>query len=169
LLVVLAGIVYHGSQLYRIDRLQRDLADPTRIRVDADTPEVSRFAKALHLARQGEVAEAIRLYNGLRDSDDLGLRERALHNLATLYLRDAASLWNSRGVLEYSRVLTLVELAKEHYREVLRLNPANWDARHNLEYTHRITPPPREKPKADFQGTKSSVFATLPGLPGGGP
>jgi len=132
-------------------------------------PEVLRFAKAFYLAQEDEVAEAIRLYNGLRDSDDLGLRERALHNLATLYLRDAAGLWNSRGVLEYPRVLTLVELAKEHYREVLRLNPGNWDARHNLEYAYRITPPPREKPKADFQGTKSSVFATLPGLPGGGP
>jgi mxaK protein len=72
-------------------------------------------------------------------------------------------------VLEHARVDTLVELAKESYRAALRLNPDNWDARYNLEYAFRITPPPKERAKSDFQGSKSSVFATMPSLPGGGP
>lgn len=167
--VILFGFVFSSVQVYRITQLQRGLANPAEIRMDEDTPALLVFAKALQLNQEGNTAEAIRLYNGLIETTDPTLRERALHNLATLHLRRAADLWNSRGVLEYAQVLTLVELAKGYYRDALRLNPTNWNARHNLEYAHRITPPPREKPKADFQGSKASVFATLPGIPGGGP
>lgn len=169
LALVLVGIVFETGRLCRIHHLHLALADPASIQMDDDTPALLVFAKACQFDRDGRHSEAIGLYQSLRNTEDTDLRERALYNLATHYLRDAAVLWNSRGVLEYPRVNTLVELAKENYREVLRLNPGNWNARHNLEYAYRITPPPKEKPKADFQGSKSSVFATLPGLPGGGP
>ena len=36
--------------------------------------------------------------------------------------------------------LPLLELAKVGYREVLRDNPAHWDARYNLERTLRLAP-----------------------------
>ena len=77
--------------------------------------------------------------------------------------------WLVHGVREYVRVSTLIDLAKDNLRGSLRINPDNGDARYNMEYAFRITPPPREKPKADFKGTKASIFATLPGIPGGGP
>jgi mxaK protein len=169
LILALAGVVYEAARIERIVRLQHALAEPSAIHVDSGTPPLLVFAKARELERSGENAAAIRLYLSLRDIEDASLRERALHNLATLYLSEAAGLWNRRGVLEYPRVNTLVELAKENYREALRLNPGNWNARHNLEYAWRITPPPREKSKSDFRGSKSSVHATLPGSPGGGP
>jgi mxaK protein len=105
----------------------------------------------------------------LRNTGNQELQVKALYNLATLYLKDAAQRWNARGVLDAAHVGTEIELAKENYREALRLQPGNWAARFNLEYAFRITPPPKEKAKADFQGSKSSVFSTLPGLPGGGP
>lgn len=168
-LACFGGAVFHGMALFQHYRFERDLAGIGQLLVDEDTPPRLVFAKARQLGQSGDTAEAIRLYASLRDTADMDLRARALHNLGTLYLRDAAQRWNARGVLEYAHVNTEVELAKESLRESLRLNPEDWDARYNLEYAFRITPPPKEKGKSDWKGTKSSVFSTLPGLPGGGP
>lgn len=168
-LALLAGALYHGAELWRQQRLERDLAAIGQLAVDENTAPPLVFAKAWQLEQEGAENEAIRLYASLRDTPDLGLRARALRNLGTAYLRDAARRWNAHGVLEHAQVNTQVELAKENLREALRLAPEDWDARYNLEYAFRITPPPKEKAKADFQGSKSSVFSTLPGLPGGGP
>ncbi len=168
-LLLLCGAAYHGANIWRQMRLERELANPDAIIVAENTPAILIFAKARRLDEAGNSPEAVRLYASLLKNENLDLRARAYHNLGTIYLRDAARRWNARGVLEFARVNTEVELAKENYRQALRLNPQDWDARYNLEYAYRITPPPKEKPKADFQGSKSSVFSTLPGLPGGGP
>lgn len=170
LTLTLAGTsAYEAHAWYRELQLRDRIAAPSRITVDDDTPAALLLAKAGSLAQTNRVQEAIRIYHTLLNSEDPAIREPAYYNLATLYLRDGAKLWNAVGVLEYARVNTLVELAKEHFREALRLNPDHWDARFNLEYAWRITPPPKEKPKSDWKGSKSSVFSTLPGLPGGGP
>lgn len=169
LALCLGGALFEGYRLYQLNDLNQKIANPAELQIDENTPAALVFAKARQLDQAGEHQEAIRLYSSIQHTEDRLLRERVFHNLGTIYLRDGAKLWNERGVLEYARVNTLVELAKENYRETLRLNPDNWDARHNLEYAHRITPPPKERPKADWRGTKSSVFATLPGIPGGGP
>jgi len=144
-------------------------ADPAALSVDAETPPSLAFAKAWWLARAGRWQDAQQLYHGLAGRSEGTLRQRAFYNLGSLYLEQAAALWNSRGVLEYGAVLTLVELAKDNLQQALRLNPDDRDARFNLEYAYRITPPPKEKPKADFKGSKASIFATLPGIPGGAP
>lgn len=169
LALCLGGAAYEAYTLIGLDALNRTIADPSNLQVDERTPPALVFAKAYRLERDGEHQEATRLYSTLLHAADETLRARALHNLATIYLEDGARLWNARGVLEYARVNTLVELAKENYREALRLDPDDWDARYNLEYAYRITPPPKEKEKSDWTGTKSSVFSTLPGIGGGGP
>lgn len=170
LLAVLAGaIAYEAFSLYRAERYNRIIAEPQTIQVTDATPPELVFAKAHERAAAGDRPEALRLYGMLLNRGDTALRARVRYNLGTLYLQDAAALWNAKGVLEYIRVNTLVSAAKENLEEALRLEPANWDARFNLEYAHRITPPPKEKPKSDFRGSKSSVFATLPTIPGGGP
>jgi mxaK protein len=168
-LLILGGVLYHGFTIWQLETLNRAIADPDSIVVDNNTDDILVFAKAWHLEQTGNTNEAINLYSSLRSTKDTDLRIRAFHNLGTIYLRDGAKHWNARGVLDYPHVVTQVELAKQNYREALRLNPDDWDARYNLEYAWRITPPPKEKAKSDFQGSKSSVFSTLPGLPGGGP
>lgn len=168
-LLLLGGAVYQGLVLYRLASLERALARPAAIVVDENTPPPWVFAKARWFGQTGQSGEAARLYGSLRNTKDADLRQRALHNLGALYLRDGAKHWNAHGVMEYAHVSTQLQLAKESLREALRLNPQDWDARYNLEYAYRITPPPKELGKADFQGTKSSVFSTLPGLPAGGP
>jgi len=169
LAILLTGIAYEGYAVFRIARENALLSRPERVEVDDGTPPVLVFAKALRLERSGEPQEALRLYTGILDRSDERLREQVHYNLGTLYLREAAALWNAKGVLEYVRVNTLVALAKEQLQKALRLNPDNWDARFNLEYAHRITPPAKERDKADWHGAKPSVFATVPTIPGGAP
>ncbi len=168
-ILLLGGAVFSGIQAYQLERLNLAIANPDSIMVDENTSPVLIFAKAERLNQLGKSAEAIKLYASLRNTEDIDLRAGALHNLATLYLRNGAQHWNAHGVLDFAYVSAQVELAKEAYREALRLNPDDWDARFNLEYAWRITPPPKERSKSDFTGSKSSVFSTLPGLPGGGP
>lgn len=163
----LAG--WSGYHLFVVARENAAIDDPRHIIPDEDTAPEVILAKAQTLDLGGDYQEALRLYHTIRNDPSPAFRQRVHYNMGTIYLREAASLWNSRGVLEYARVNALVALAKENLKEALRLRPDDQDARFNLEYAFRITPPPKEKEKANWQGTKSSVFSTLPGIPGGGP
>ncbi|MDD2767293.1 MAG: MxaK protein [Methylococcus sp.] len=164
-----AAAAYSGYRLIGVLSVNAAIQDPSEASLEEDTAPEAVFAKALAFDREGDYQEALRLYHTLQNQADPAFRERVRYNMGTIYLREAASLWNARGVLEYTRVNALVAMAKENLKEALRLNPADQDARFNLEYAFRITPPPKEKEKANWQGTKSSVFSTLPGIPGGGP
>jgi mxaK protein len=170
LVLLLIGIGYESHALYRIASDNRLIADPARIEINEATAPELVFAKAYAIAEAaGDRQEALHLYGTLLHRGDARFQARVRYNLGTLYLQDAAALWNAKGVLEYVRVNTLVAAAKENLREALRLNPDHWNARYNLEYAYRITPPPKEKPKSDFKASKGSVYATIPSLPGGGP
>jgi mxaK protein len=169
LALLLAGAGYESYALYRISHDNRLIADRAGIEINEATAPELVFAKAYETARTGDRQEALHLYGTLLYRGDKRFQARVRYNLGTLYLQDAAALWNAKGVLEYVRVNTLVAAAKENFREALRLKPDHWDARYNLEYAYRITPPPKEKPKSDFKASKGSVYATIPSLPGGGP
>jgi mxaK protein len=167
--LLVAGAAYEGHALWRAIRHNQIIAAPDRYEIGESAEPELIFAQAYAAARNGDRQEALRLYGSLAERGDRQFRAKLRYNLGTLYLRDAAALWNAKGVLEYIRVNTLVAAAQENLREALRLEPGNWDARYNLEYAYRITPPPKEKPKSDFKASKGSVYATLPSLPGGGP
>jgi mxaK protein len=170
LLVLGLGLAgWAGCHLVVVARENAAIADPRNLELDEDTAPELILAKAQALDLGGDYREALRLYHTLRNDPSPAFRQRVHYNMGTIYLREAAGLWNSHGVLEYARVNALVTLAKENLKEALRLKPDDQDARFNLEYAFRITPPPKEKEKANWQGTKSSVFSTLPGIPGGGP
>lgn len=169
LAVCVSGLVYSSYALLQSTWTRFALQHPDTILLTDSTPPILIFAKAQQLSQHGDAGQAVQLYASLYNTPDTALRMRALHNAATLYLQEAAQAWNQYGVLDAVHVGTQVELAKDSYRASLRLNPDNADAQYNLEYAYRITPPPRERAKANFQGTKASVFSTLPGLPSGGP
>lgn len=169
LLITLTGSLVSAVHLYRLNYHNQLLATPEQITIGEDTDPLLVFAKAHDQQQNGDPMEAIRLYGSIMQAGDNRFRARVRFNLGTLYLRDAAKIWRDRGLLEHVRVNTLLSAAKDNLRESLILDPNQWDARFNLEFALRITPPPKEKPKNDFQGSKGSVFATLPTIPGGGP
>ena len=69
------------------------------------------------------------------------------------------------------QAIALIELAKENYREVLRRDPAYWDARYNLERAQRLLPDPEEiDPTSGEEAKRAERAATTmrgytPGLP----
>lgn len=170
LLLVGVGLVLDsGYALIVQARENAAIRSPRETEVAEDTSPEVVFAKAWALAQSGSSKEALRLYQTLLERGDTRFQARVHYNLGTIYLEQAARLWNAPGVLEMGRVGALVGLAKDHLREALRRVPENRDARYNLEYAFRITPPPKEPEKSNWQGTKTSVFSTLPGIPAGGP
>ncbi len=155
-----------GYGLYRDYRFNQLLAQGG---TKAGSEPLLSAAYANRLAERGQWQQAVRIYNQILPNSRDELKPLLHYNLGTLYLQEAARRWHKRGVWDYSRVVTLLGLAREHLREAVRLDPADLNARYNLEYALRIHPPPRERQPSKWRGHKQSVFATLPGMPKGGP
>jgi mxaK protein len=108
---------------------------------DASFPATARnvpqaqLAQAISLAKAGKFTAALKAYKSLLDAND-EVRLPALYNLGNLNMREA--LKNGQG--EAQRALPLIELAKQSYRDDLRSNPADWDARYNLERALWLSP-----------------------------
>ncbi|MCX8050149.1 MAG: MxaK protein [Methylohalobius sp.] len=162
-------MIWEGVQAYRAIRHNQALATIDRLQPQEDTAPELLAAKANRHAQEGKWELATRCYVQALSRAEGQLKQKLHYNLGTLYLREAAKLWNQQGVWAYSHVVTLLGLAREHLRESVRLDPDDLEARYNLEYALRITPPPREREPAKWQGTKSSVFSIMPGSPQGGP
>lgn len=89
------------------------------------------------LAAAGTWEAAARTYGllGQRAAQDASGRD-ALFNLGNLYLRQGMAVLDT----EPAKALPLIELAKQRYRGLLRLDPQDWDARYNLERALRLAP-----------------------------
>ena len=78
----------------------------------------------------------MKAYKELAQHDRADLRRAALYNLGNLHMREAL-----KGGAEQSlELLPLVELAKQSYRDLLREDPGEWDARYNLERALWLAP-----------------------------
>jgi mxaK protein len=95
----------------------------------------AQLAHAIAFAKAGKFTTALKAYKALLDAPD-EVRLPALYNLGNLNMREA--LKNGQG--EAQRALPLIELAKQSYRDDLRSNPADWDARYNLERALWLSP-----------------------------
>jgi len=163
LLAALAAFdLWQGAQARRIDRL----IDAGGAGDDPDAPPELRFAQAFAQAASGADEAALNRYGALHDDPRLG--HAARYNSANLLLRQAIEL---RARSQPGQALALVELAKEGYRELLREDPTDWNARYNLERAQRLVPeaeegddaPPDAKRGAERAATTMRGYS--PGLP----
>lgn len=136
-LALLVVLFVEGAQWLYADLANRriragaveDLADPAR-------PEL-RFALAHALAAGGDHQRALAEYARVAESAHQDLAQAALFNSGNLYLRLAVE---ERAKGDDAQAMPLIELAKQRYRELLRTNPAHWDAKYNLERALRLAP-----------------------------
>ena len=125
-----------------------------------------RFAAAHAQAASGAGDAALSRYGALQDDTPLG--QAARYNAANLLMRQAIAL---RAGAQPGLALPLVELAKEHYREVLRRDPDDWNARYNLERAQRLVPDPDEAddtpvgPQRNAERAATTMRGHAPGLP----
>jgi mxaK protein len=145
---LLAG--YHGTRLEHAKRVNAAIARADTVRFDSakiDTaliepgqldsavPEAV-FARARVLSRVGDYRDAAKTYKLLIQRETVELRADARYNLGNLYLREALK----NGAETAIQSVPLIELAKQSYRDLLRDNPMDWDARYNLELALRLAP-----------------------------
>ncbi len=152
-----AFAAHQAWQLHESERVNAAIASARIENFDASVPQ-ARLARALALSRAGEFDAAVKAYKSVITEHRGELRSLALYDLGNLYMRTA--LANS------SQALPLVELAKQSYRTLLRAEPANWDARYNLELALRMAPevereveeneepPKREQSTSTLQGVR---------------
>lgn len=160
-LVCASVAAYHAIRLGEIKRVNAAITSVRVSNFDAAVPE-ARFTRALALARAGESDAAVKAYKALIEGDRHDLRQAALYNLGNLYMRDALK----DGPSEAFRQLPLIELAKQRYRDVLREQPLDWNARYNLsralqlapeieqEVEEKEDPPEKEQSTSTLQGVR---------------
>lgn len=133
-----------GWQLARIERWNTAIAAGRVAPDEAQRQPRLRFAAAYAQGAQGKVQEALNAYRELAGSPDASIRRNAKFNSGNLYLQQALAA-RADPKADASAALTLMELAKQSYRDVLREDSGDWDARYNLEAALRLDPDPDEE------------------------
>ena len=169
---LLAAVVIAGAgdawQLLREDEWNRRIAAGTVADSDEAPPPEVEFARAFGLAARGDVQAALVAYRGIRPEVSPSLASAARYNSGNLLLAQALAIDSAN---QQGQRIPLIELAKETYREVLRAEPAHWDARFKFERAQRLLPDPDagEEPGGDPQPGAERAVTTMrgyaPGLP----
>jgi mxaK protein len=113
----------------------------------AATPAKWSAGAADHLSPEGRLSRAVALakfdydaalaaFKAIIQSNREDLRRIALYDLGNLHLHQAIEA----GVADNAQSLPLTELAKQSYRDLLRRDSYDWDARYNLERALRLAP-----------------------------
>ena len=101
---------------------------------EAPVPE-GRLSRAVALS-QKDYDGALATYKAIVQSGREDLRRIALYDLGNLHFQQALRV----GQSDEEQSLPLIELAKQSYRDALRRDPDDWDARYNLERALRLAP-----------------------------
>ena len=119
-----------------------------------------RFARASALLNGGELELAEKHLSIMaNDEEHPDIALAAQFNLANGYLRDALDTSESSG-----QYRSLIELAKQRYRDLLATSPEHWDSRFNLELALRLAPE-TEAYEVDDKGKPiKSVSVVFPGF-----
>ncbi|NKI97819.1 MxaK protein [Rhizobacter sp. SG703] len=165
LVVAAVAMLADSLHLWRLQRWNDAIAADPPLALDHPPAEL-QFALAHAQAASGAGEEALKRYRVLQGDTPLG--QAARYNSANLLMRQAIAV---RATPQPGLAIPLLELAKEGYREVLRNDPGQWDARYNLERAQRLLPDPDDSLVEPADGRRDAERAVTtmrgysPGLP----
>ena len=166
LALVLLAALFDGWRLVRAQRTNAEIGAGESITELPGQPAEVRFAQAHAQAASGARDAALNRYRALQTDPRVGAAAR--YNSANLLMRQAVEV---RASAQPGQAIALLELAKEYYRDVLRDDPAQWDARYNLERAQRLLPDPDEQDDApagqpqNRERAATTMRGYSPGLP----
>lgn len=134
--MVLSGVsvIMNAIEIRQQKHINNFIADPGAFETVPDHG-YAQFAKAAQLEANKQHDLALEQLTLVLGSDETTLTPLAYFNRGNISLREALSMTASDG-----RQIPLIELAKQDYRSALAIQPALWDARHNLELALRVVP-----------------------------
>lgn len=168
--LAVAAALFDASVLWRAAQTNALIAAGEAVPDAPGQPPELRFAQAYAQAQShaasGARDAALNRYRALQPDPHVGAAAR--YNSANLLVRQAVEV---RASTQPGQAIALLELAKEYYRDVLRDDPANWDARYNLERAQRLLPDPDDEETGPLgqERNRERAVTTMrgysPGLP----
>lgn len=131
-LACLAALLLAVQQRNAVVAVNRAIATP---QMEGNAAPVALVVRGSALAKAGDDKAAQNAYQNAIAQGASDVAQLARYNLGNLHLRQAIKT----GV-DDPQALPLIELAKIQYREVLALEPDNWNARFNLERALWLAP-----------------------------
>ncbi len=155
-----AAVIWQAARVNEAERVNAAIARAGALGDSSTLPE-AQFARAVALAQTGKTDTALKAYKSIAQGNRADLRVAALYNLGNLHIREA----ERTGGDDPTQSLPLIELAKQSYRDVLRAQPADWDARYNLERALQLAPELDDTPvdEAETQEAEEHVSSTVQG------
>jgi mxaK protein len=140
---------WQASRLHQANGVNEAIAASANpASLESAVPE-ARFARAAMLAKADRFDDAAKAWKVLIQEGRPELKFGALYNLGNLHMHEAAKFTGSSSALPF------IELAKQNYRDLLREDPDDWDARFNLERALWISP---ELDQGDDDNANAPVF-----------
>lgn len=135
--VLIMVVCYDGIRLVYDQQFNDALATGDAARFNGRVDPRHQFAKAYDLQRQRDFKAAVKTYAAIDALTNSQLQMDIKFNLANLYFREAMRL---RDIGSNDLAMPLIELAKQNYREILRVDSGHWDAKYNLELALILAP-----------------------------
>lgn len=144
--------------------------------LQGDSAPDAVFADANYWVKHNDMQRAQTLYTQLMLVDNEELRKYVFYNSANAYLRAASKLLDEQGLVVWDQVNPLLGMAKENYREALRLDPFWREAKYNYQLALRLSPIFEERYPQNSEDEEEQENAeyiegwpSIPGFPRGMP
>ena len=137
LMVFSAVFAYNAYRLYDVMQFNRSVSDGDFNKASGEGSLHRQFASGYVYQQTGAYEHALQTYASIETSDNAEFRAAVKYNMANLYLQKASAA-EQRG--DHDLVIPLIELAKQIYRELLRENSGDWQAKYNLERALQLLP-----------------------------
>jgi mxaK protein len=134
---LILAICYDGIRFADEQRFNDALAAGDEAQVIGQRSAHRQFAKAYALQQQRDFKATVTAYAAIDAASGSQMQMDIKFNLANLYFREASQL---REIGADDLAMPLVELAKQNYKELLRINNGHWDAKYNLELALVLAP-----------------------------
>lgn len=137
LFALILAVCYDGIHLVYDQRFNDALATGGAARFNGRDDARRQFAKAYALQQQQDFKATVQAYAAIDAPLHSQLQMDIKFDLANLYFREAIQL---REIGSNDLAMPLIELAKQNYREILRIDSGHWDAKYNLELALILAP-----------------------------